>query len=237
MKILILGGMHGNEPLGPEIVKGFQKGPMKNIDVELANKLALRQNCRFIGKDLNRSFPGNDKSDCYEDRRAAELLKMCAKYDIVLDFHNTNCPNNDCTFVGQEAGSVLYDVSGWLGLDRVIVADYDCINKFARNCISIEISLDSHKNDAALWSEKIAKLAKLETLPKASSIEKFKFIYRITLDDAERLNLRQQKLVAFSPINSKLAKAMAVGSPAYPIFIADAYTPYNYGGLLNHLDV
>jgi len=33
-----------------------------------------------------------------------------------------------------------------------------------------------------------------------------------------------------------LAEKMGVKTPAYPIFINDKFTPYNYGGLLNKIE-
>lgn len=236
MKILVIGGMHGNEPLGIDVVQRFQKNPVKNIDAVFANEHAIKQVSRFTGKDLNRSFPGDKQSNTYEDWRAASLLAATKQYDVVLDFHNTHCPNNDCGFVGETAPAQLYNVSAWLGLNRVIVADYDCINKYAPNCLSVEISLSSSVMDTNYWYEKIVALSKLTAAPKATNIERYKFVYRMTLEDKIRLQLPQQNLKAFTPITKNLATRMDVSSPAYPIFIADKYTPYNYGGLLNKVD-
>lgn len=235
MKILVIGGMHGNEPLGIDLVKKLQKKPIKNIDVILANKQAIDQNCRYIRADLNRSFPGSKSSKQYEQRRARELLKLCSLYDVVFDFHNTHCPDNNCSFVGDGAKQSLYDISQWLGLNRVIVADYDCINKYVPNCLSIEISLGSSEMNVDSWYRRLGELANLKTIPKAKNIEKYQFVYRMTNSDKDMLNLPSKNLRAFKPISKKLAGSMHVSSPAYPIFIADAYTPYNYGGILNKL--
>ena len=101
MKILVIGGMHGNEMLGIDLVKSLQENPLENIDSVLANKEAIKINKRFVEQDLNRSFPGVKSSGIYEQQRPIELLKMCKEYDIALDFHNTFCPDNDCTFVGR----------------------------------------------------------------------------------------------------------------------------------------
>ena len=73
------------------------------FDAILANQQAIAGECRFVLQDLNRSFPGDIKSKVYEQKRAAELLKATIQYDIVLDFHNTYCPANDCGFVGESA--------------------------------------------------------------------------------------------------------------------------------------
>ncbi len=236
MKVLVIGGMHGNEPLGIEAVRLLRQQPIKNVDAVLANEPAIAQGCRFVGTDLNRSFPGRSASKEYEQRRADKLLKLCSKYDIVFDFHNTHCAGNDCGFVGETANQSLYDLSAWLGLKRIIVADYDCINKYAPNCLSVEISLDSPRMSVEGWLERISELASKRTLPRAVDIEKFRFVYRMTVEDRDNLQLPDKNLRAFEPIEERLATAMGVSSPAYPIFIADAYTPYNYGGLLYRLN-
>lgn len=235
MRMLVIGGMHGNEPLGPTLVKLFKDKPVANVDLVLANGPALRANCRFVTQDLNRSFPGNIASAMYEEKRAAELVRLCEKYDVVLDFHNTHCPNNDCSFVGEGCQENLYDVSAWLGLKRVIVADYDCINKYASNCLSVEISLNSSRMEAQQWYEAIAELTGLSQLPKSKGVEKYRFVYRLTLEDKERFDLPAQKLLAFQALDKSLAAKLGVKAPAFPIFVADQYTPYNYGGLLNKI--
>ncbi|MFZ3010095.1 MAG: succinylglutamate desuccinylase/aspartoacylase family protein [Candidatus Microsaccharimonas sp.] len=233
MKVLVMGGMHGNEPLGIDIVQRLLSQPMKNVTAIIANADAKQQNKRFTNTDLNRSFPGDEKS--YEGQRAKELLELCKDFDLVLDFHNTYCPENDCAFVGEKADKVLLDAASFIGLKRVIVADYDCINKYATNCISVEISLDSSRNNVDEWLKTIEKLSSIQTLPEAQDIIKYRFVYRMTLDDNARLNLDGVGLRAFKPIGNKIALKIGVPSPAYPIFIADKYTPYNYGGLLNKL--
>lgn len=235
MKVLVIGGMHGNETLGLEVVKLFQDNPVEGVAVLLANKQAIAADCRFVGQDLNRSFPGNSKSTVYESKRAAEILKETKRYDVVLDFHNTYCSDNDCGFIGETASDSLTDVAWVLGLDKVIAADYDCINKAAGNCLSVEISLDSPLNDAKLWYERIVVLSKLDGLSAKSNVQKFRFVYRMTNEDKERLQLDKHNLRAFQPLENKLADAMGVSSPAYPIFIGDRFTPYNFGGVLNKL--
>ena len=235
MKILVIGGMHGNEPLGPSVVALFQQKPLKNIDVVLANQPAIRQNRRFVQQDLNRSFPGNAGSKAYEPRRAAELLQLSKKYDLVLDFHNTHCPENDCGFVGDTAPKALYDTSWLLGLSRVVVADYDCINKYVPNCLSVEVSLNSSLNRPEVWYERIAQLARLNKVCVSANVTRYRFVYRMTLEDRDKYQLDRKNLQAFQPMPAKIAKQLGVKTPASPIFIGDSYTPYNYGGVLREI--
>lgn len=225
--------MHGNEPLGVNLVYELKSNPIPNVDALIANKYAVKKNCRFIKQDLNRAFPGDLKSDDYETKRACQLLLLVKKYDLVLDFHNTYTSNNDCVFVGKNAPNFLYRASAALGLKRVIVADYDCINKYAKNCLSVEISLDSDLMDLKIWYQKIMLLSRSQKidLPKAE-VEKYKFVYRITTAKRDELNLRSQNLEAFKKISRKLTKDLGQKGELYPIFIGDGYTPYNYGGLI-----
>lgn len=237
MNILVIGGMHGNETLGIDLVKNLQNNPLQNVSCVLANTEAIAANKRFTGEDLNRSFPGKTSGKTYEQRRAAELLKICEKYDVVLDFHNTYCPENDCTFIGDSADKMLLGVAQFIGLPRVIVADYDCINKYSPNCISVEISMQSRLNDVQLWRDIVQRLSQQNPsiLQDTSQVETFRFVYRMTLEDKSRWQLDQKNLRAFQPIDPEIATNLGVASPAYPIFINDKFTPYNYGGLLNKL--
>ena len=236
MKILIIGGLHGNEKLGLDLAKSLKDKPINNIDSAFGNIEAITKNCRYIKQDLNRSFPGNINSVDYEQRRAAQLLKIASKYDIVLDFHGTSCPNNNCCFLGENANSNLYNVAEAIGLKRVIVADYDCINKYALNCLSIEISIGSKLDNVDYWYDQIIKLSKIVNFNNKPNIQKFRFVYRITNEDRDQYNLTEKKLIAFKQLNLSLAKKLGVTSPAYPIFINDKFTPYNYGGVLYKIE-
>lgn len=236
MKILVIGGMHGNEPLGIQIVELLQSRPVKNVKAIYANKKAIAANKRFANQDLNRCFPGDLKNKEYEPRRAAQLLAFTKNYDLVLDFHNTYCPYNDCCFVGDRAEQTLYQAAQLLGLDKVIIADYECINKFASNCLSVEISLSSLLNTPGIWYERIKILCRLRRLTGKPDIQTYRFVYRMTLEDKANYHLAKQNMRAFTAINPNVAKKLGVNTPAYPIFINDKFTPDNYGGLLNKID-
>jgi aspartoacylase len=56
MKILIIGGLHGNEPLGINLVKQVQEIRNPNLQAIFGNPKAIEQNVRFVQQDLNRVF-------------------------------------------------------------------------------------------------------------------------------------------------------------------------------------
>lgn len=235
MRVLVIGGMHGNEPLGVNVVKRLQENPIENVDAMIANPEALAADVRFISQDLNRSFPGA-KDGIYEEKRAAEIMKACQQYDVVLDFHNTFCPDNDCGFIGETASEKLLDVASMLGFSRIIIADYDCINKYAPNCLSVEISMTSECNNVDEWIKRIKRLAATPTPVAIGPVETYRFVYRMTLEDRERLDLANAELRAFRPMLPEISQAMGLQGTTYPIFIGDRFTPYNYGGVLKKLN-
>lgn len=230
-KFLVIGGLHGNEPLGLEVYRKLEKLRLPYIDVLYGNKKAIRANKRFIEQDLNRVFPGNVTS--YEGRRAKQIMNTCKKYDFVIDFHNTNCPNNNSGFVGGSEWKKAANLASFLKLKKLIVADYDCINKYVRNCLSVEISLEDKLCDANYWVEKLLNLPRFNAEDAYGKIELYKFGYRITREQQNKFSFPRWR--AFKPMPQKNLKKLGLRGLYYPIFIDDAYTPYNYAGLIQKL--
>ncbi len=230
-KFLIIGGLHGNEPLGLEVCKKLEKLRFPYIDVLYGNKKAIQANKRFIEQDLNRVFPGSN--DSYEGRRAKQIMKLCEKYDFVIDFHNTNCPSNNCGFVGGSKWQKAANLASFLELNKLIVADYDCINKYVKNCLSVEISLNDKLCNADYWVEKLLSMQKFKADKTYRKIELYKFSYRITREQQNRFSF--PRWTAFRPLPVSDLIKLGLKGRYYPIFIDDAYTPYNYAGLIQKL--
>lgn len=234
-KILVIGGLHGNEPLGLGVCAKLEKADLPYVDVLYGNPEAIRRSARYIDEDLNRSFPGNPKGSL-EQRRAAEIIKRVKGYDIVIDFHNTHSPNNDCTFIGSQSKSIS-QLPVFLGLKRVVLADaYDSINKYVNGCLSVEISLSSPKFSVDGWVEKIIGLKEFELKKQYGQIQVYEFVYRISREEQEKYNFPRWR--TFSEVPTKDLKPLSIKTekPLYPIFVDDAYTPYNYAALLKKVD-
>jgi len=90
-KITIIGCMHGDEIIGKLVIEKLKKIKLKKGTLTLitANCKALKQNKRYIEKDLNRSFTGK-KGGKLEECIAFELEKILKSQDAVLDVHATN---------------------------------------------------------------------------------------------------------------------------------------------------
>ena len=102
---MILGGIHGNELTGIDVVKdlvsAFTEKRMKlssgTLTLALGNPRAVGLGLRATetGLDLNRSFLSETIAHpkAYEHERAAELAPFIAGADVLVDLHATNKPS------------------------------------------------------------------------------------------------------------------------------------------------
>jgi len=196
--ILVVGGLHGDETLGIDLVNLICDRPIPGVEAIFGNPMAAAVNARYIDRDLNRVFPGK-LDGCLEEVRAHQIMQMAKGYDLVIDFHNTTSDKNDCAFIGElHLKETLY-FSLFIGLNRVIIATYDCINKFLPNCLSIEISYSSHLNNAKYWYERLVDSARLHVQSQhLDSLQLFKFFDRVYAEEYQRFGFRFQNFVAIS---------------------------------------
>lgn len=229
-KILVIGGTHGNELLGVKLVESLQKQPLENVDAIIANPRAVKVGTRFTESDLNRSF-GPQKNRAYEVKRAREIQTIAKNYDVVLDFHNTQTPGNNCSFVGDECAPLLYDVAKTLGFSTCIEATYDCINKYCLNTISMEISIGDALDDIAVWREKIAKLATANLQKAVTPLALYRFSRRVTWEEKEKYDFSGWR--PFQEISRRDVEVLCLKKECNyaPIFVGSRLTEF-YATLL-----
>lgn len=92
MKIAIIGGTHGNEPVGIEVINHIKT--LNELDFShsfetfLGNPKAYEQKCRFIHTDLNRCFGTNPTLKGHEAGRSHNLKEQIeGKFDFIIDLH------------------------------------------------------------------------------------------------------------------------------------------------------
>lgn len=95
-RILFVAGTHGDEGFGVEVMKAIEQTYDPDIygyDWIVGNPNALAIGARYTDTDLNRSAPGDAQSAAYEERRAAEIIELSKRYDMMIDLHGTvaNC--------------------------------------------------------------------------------------------------------------------------------------------------
>jgi succinylglutamate desuccinylase len=86
---LIIGATHGDEAIGMRAIEKLTED-RDDFDWVIGNPKAYMAESRFTQADLNRSAPGNIRSNIYEERRAAELIEMSKLYESVIDIHGTS---------------------------------------------------------------------------------------------------------------------------------------------------
>ncbi|GFD66995.1 aspartoacylase [Alteromonas sp. KUL106] len=101
--IALVGGTHGNETSGIQLIRNWQQFGLPtrfnelNVSLTIANEAALQANVRFVEEDLNRQFTlerlaGNNPA---KEAVLAKLLnekfgpKGNSNTDFVIDIHNT----------------------------------------------------------------------------------------------------------------------------------------------------
>lgn len=95
-RVLIVGGTHGNEWTGIQVIRHYQdhfkkKFPGLSLEFVLANPEAFKLNRRFIDEDLNRAFQYlHETRTSYEHGRAHEIKQLINQAPcFVLDLHTT----------------------------------------------------------------------------------------------------------------------------------------------------
>ena len=96
-KLLIIVGIHGNEPCGINAVKELL--PMIAIErgtltIALGNPRAVAEKVRFTEKNLNRMFQSDERLTpiervSYEYTRSRELWPLLVEADVLLDIHSS----------------------------------------------------------------------------------------------------------------------------------------------------
>lgn len=128
--VLIIGGTHGNERTGIEVVQqlreDFRSGkrsvPNGKLTLILANQMAIAQNVRAIdGRDMNRRYSvaalATDDGS-YEYQRTRTVASYVQNADVVIDIHAMNVPS--IPFVASKNDDAHRSVFRWFSPKNVI---------------------------------------------------------------------------------------------------------------------
>jgi succinylglutamate desuccinylase len=130
--VVVMGGVHGNEPCGVNAVNKLRQkldaGELSlvagTLTLIVANPYALEKKARFVSRNLNRLFKENaQEAPCDELRRAEELKPFLVGIDYLLDLHSasmTSPPFLLCDLQELEMADKLgidFAVLGWGSLD------------------------------------------------------------------------------------------------------------------------
>ncbi len=136
--VVVIGGTHGDERTGIEVVKAlkplFAKGEKElvkgKLTLVLGNEVAIRlvKRATAVDHNLNRLFTEEHLAGpvlgFYESGRAHELAKILATADISIDLHSTALPSDP--FLANLFGAKREKVYRWFDTD-IVLADPDFI--------------------------------------------------------------------------------------------------------------
>lgn len=118
--VAIIGGLHGDEPAGEQIVRRFAerladpdetKGE-GSIRLLIANEPALEAGTRYTDTDLNRAFPGDSTSQEYERALAPKIMAAVEGADAVLALHTSYSAPPPFAIYSELTDSVRRTVTG-----------------------------------------------------------------------------------------------------------------------------
>ncbi|MDD1669360.1 MAG: succinylglutamate desuccinylase/aspartoacylase family protein [Methanomicrobiales archaeon] len=132
--VVVMGGTHGDERTGIEVVRTLQPMFAKeektlekgNLTLILGNEVAIRlvKRATAVEHNLNRLFSEEHLAgpvlDFYESRRAHELAPILATADISIDIHSTAMPS--MPFLANLFGAKREKVYRWFDTD-IVLAD------------------------------------------------------------------------------------------------------------------
>lgn len=124
--VMVVGGIHGNEPAGAMAAQKFCDPPLRKgtlIVIPKANIVALENDIRTLPEigDLNRAYPGK-KEGTPADRITYNIVELMKKYKVnmVLDLHEGYAFNAvDQKSVGETILPGTDDTSVMLAMDAV----------------------------------------------------------------------------------------------------------------------
>ena len=123
--LAIIGGVHGNERTGVEVLRQWQRQdfssqfPGLKCHYFLANPKAIAANQRYIDRDLNRCFRQRDLNNTalggYEYGQARQLARQIAEADIdlIIDLHTTTAAMGT-TLILNQSQPVLLNLAAYL---------------------------------------------------------------------------------------------------------------------------
>lgn len=129
-RLLILGGVHGNEICGPaaiaEILPRLESGEIAIARgsvtiIPVCNPEAYRQDKRFIEHNLNRAMRRHKEPKLYEEKLMNVLCPYLENCDLVLDIHSYTAGGPAFSFRGNDEYKDAEEAfAETLGIDQLI---------------------------------------------------------------------------------------------------------------------
>lgn len=225
MKILVVGGTHGDERTGIKLANHLIHSGFKNIDALIANPLAVNLDCRFVKTDLNRSF-GVKRPKSYEERRAKGINRKLAQYDIILDFHNITSKTAFGILVTENPTVSQIAVLKFFGFRNAVIIDQrgSLCGQNPLKSIGFEVSTHGRRFSESFFFEKMKKISKTTALPSVATGTVNFYYYsgqRVTMTQLRKAGLTIKDFSDFKPIKKVTASILGIRFPSVPYLIKE----------------
>jgi succinylglutamate desuccinylase len=221
-KVLFVCCTHGDEHVGRFIFDNYPQGKNEYFEWKsiIANPEAMYLNQRYVDTDLNRSFPGNQQSKKYEERRAAILTDIIKQYDVVIDIHGALCPQEDSIIVTKYNEDIAEQIS-YLDLKHVI--HNNSIPGLLVNQAKIGITLEYGFPERHLDGYRRVEKTILGFLKKEKSKQKkkhYEYFGELSTTIIEKTGF---SLTNFKPLTEKEKTLLGITNQTsiYPYFVGD----------------
>ena len=144
-------------------------------DSSIANPKALANKQEFVDKNLNRVYPGNKNSLCYEDRLACKNLQFAKKYKYIIDIHEANKGRDDFVIVPRESLSDKFPLE-YVDLQRVLLwpKPKGPISQVLKNAIELEFGAKNRNREEMVLKAVGIVRNFIERTRKSSQLKKIK---------------------------------------------------------------
>lgn len=225
--LVIIGGLHGDEKTGIEIVGYFRKHPVHGVESIIANPPAVGKNKRFLETDMNRSF-SPPVAISQEEHLANRLKETIKNADLVFDFHNTRARYTTCAIVTMSPTEQHKRLTAFFGFHRLVIMppSGSLISQNPKYAISFEIANNERKKlTSKMMIKKITELKNMNKSMDVKKLEYFFFYYKVTKATLKRLGISEQMVHNFKPLTSVQKKKLHIPlqKDVYPIFKKDRF--------------
>ncbi|MEK7525006.1 MAG: succinylglutamate desuccinylase/aspartoacylase family protein [Patescibacteria group bacterium] len=219
-KLLVVGGLHGDESSGVDLVRRLQKVGLNNIKAVVANPEAVGKKVRFLETDMNRSF-GVETPISLEERRASNLKKEFLVCDAVIDVHNTRARGTTCAITVCEPNKFHLGLATYFGFTKVVVMSPS--GSLISVCPDRSISLEIENGRKKEFSTNFL-VGKIVTMGDRSGGKKkldvYQYVNKVSRKTLMRLGVDLDLIANFKKLSLGVLKKLALGrsSDYYPIF-------------------
>lgn len=212
-KHLIVGSLHGDEPLGSLVVK--KAGGV------IGNPAALKIGKRFVETDMNRSF-GVKTPKSLEEKLAAKLMPRLKKAQLVIDIHQTEAYDCSCVIVVDKPNKLQISLAKYFGIKRLVIMppSGSLVSINPQKSVSLEYSKKVSDKKLVDYLVKRVKLLEVKKLV-VGSVLIFEYVGRVRQIDLERCGIDKNRLENFKRIKNSLVKKLGFDSifDYYPLFL------------------